>query len=291
MMLFRRLLAILAAALGWILASAAAAEPPVWVVRDHGAQIVLFGSVHLLPAGLHWEPKPLKQALDQADDLWFEIPMDPAAALSAAQAAIAKGMQPPGVTLRSQLPPADQARLAHIAAQCGVSVDGLDQLKPWLAEVTLSLAAYRQAGALQEDGVERSLSVSAPPHLKRRAFETPEEQIGYLSQASLPDQIASLEETLGELETGAASYQKLVAAWTSGDAAAIEHEAVDPLKSEAPGVYRTLVVERNRRWVEVIRRRLQQGGSSVMVVGVGHLVGPDSVPAMLRAQGLAVEGP
>ena len=32
-------------------------------------------------------------------------------------------------------------------------------------------------------------------------------------------------------------------------------------------------------------------GEAVMVVGVGHLVGPDSVPALLRARGVVVEGP
>jgi uncharacterized protein YbaP (TraB family) len=51
------------------------------------------------------------------------------------------------------------------------------------------------------------------------------------------------------------------------------------------------VVDRNRRWVRVMMARLSQPGVSVMVVGVGHLVGPDSVPAMLRARGVKVEGP
>lgn len=283
--------ALLAAALISVLAGRAAAAPPIWVVRDHDSTIVLFGSVHLLPAGLNWEPARLKTAIAKADDLWFEIPIDDAAALTAARSALAKGMQPSGVTLRSQLNAADQSRLAHIAAQCGVPVEGLDRLKPWLAEVTLSLAVYRQVGALQEDGVERTLSAAAPPSLARRAFETPEEQIGYLSSASIPDQIASLDETLGELEKGAASYQRLVSAWMAGDAAAIEAEAVGPLKIDAPGVYRALVVDRNQRWLRLIHDRLRQPGLSVMVVGVGHLVGPDSVPALLRAEGRQVDGP
>ena len=34
-----------------------------------------------------------------------------------------------------------------------------------------------------------------------------------------------------------------------------------------------------------------QSGSTVIVVGVGHLIGPDSVPALLRARGVKVEGP
>jgi len=259
---------VLAAALVWLLAGVARAEPPVWVVRSGSATIVLFGSVHLLPPGLNWEPEQVRSAIARADDLWFEIPIDDASSLAAARSALALGMQPPDL-----------------------SIDSLDRLKPWLAEITLSVSAYRQAGALQEDGVERTLAASAPITLQRRAFETPEQQIGYLAAAALPDQIASLEETLGELDQGSASYQRLVAAWMAGDTAAIRTEAIDPLKTQAPGVYAVLVVQRNRNWVKAIEARLRAPGLSVMVVGVGHLVGADGVPAMLRAEGLQVEGP
>ncbi len=77
----------------------------------------------------------------------------------------------------------------------------------------------------------------------------------------------------------------------AGDVARIQTEAVDPLKIQAPGVYKALVVDRNRRWIKLILARLREPGESVMVVGVGHLVGPDSVPALLRARGVSVEGP
>ncbi|MDR3506986.1 MAG: TraB/GumN family protein [Caulobacteraceae bacterium] len=275
----------------WGLAGAALAQPPVWIVRDHGSTLVLFGSVHLLPRGLDWEPDRLKAAVAKADELWFEIPLDDASSLAATRAALAKGMQPKGSTLRGQLSPAERAKLEHVASLYGVSAEGLDQLKPWLAEVTLSLAAYRQAGAVQDAGVERALSALAPPSLPRLAFETPEEQIGYLSGAPAKAQIASLVETLGELEEGRDSFARLVSAWMAGDTQAIQAEAVDPLRHDASEVYRLLVVDRNKRWVRTMLGRLKRPGVRVMVVGVGHLVGPDSVPAMLRARGLKVEGP
>lgn len=289
--MFKHLRSLFAAALVFCSAGAVQAQPPVWVVKGHGSTLILFGSVHLLPPGLDWQPPALKEAIAHASDLWFEIPLDDASALAASQLAIKVGMEPPGMTLSSQLSPKDRARLAVLAKQYGLPVEGLDRLKPWLAEVTLSVAAYRQDGAEQADGVEQALSTTAPATLPRFAFETPEQQIGYLSQSTAHDQIASLRETLGELEEGRAKYDRMVAAWLAGDAARIQAEAVDPMKIEAPGVYKTLVVDRNRRWVRVMQRRLTQPGVSVMVVGVGHLVGPDSVPAMLRKRGLVVEGP
>ena len=127
--------------------------------------------------------------------------------------------------------------------------------------------------------------------MPRRSFETAEQQIGFLSKAPLPDQVASLEETLGELDEGPASYERVVTVWMAGDAPGLVREALNPMIKSSPGVYRSLVVARNHRWVDQILTRLQGTGEAVMVVGVGHLVGPDSVPALLRAHGVLVDGP
>lgn len=277
--------------LAWLAAGAAAAQPPIWIVHGRHATVVLFGSVHLLPPGLAWRPAELDKALNRADDLWFEIPTDSAAELAASRAALKLGLQPPGQSLEATLTPADREHLARAARDCGLPVDGLDHLKPWLADVTLSVAAYRQAGATPEDGVEHQIVTTTPARVVRRAFETPAEQIGILAGSSLSDQIASLEETLSEIDQGRAAYDRLVAAWMSGDTKALAHETLDPMIRTAPGVYRTLVVDRSRRWVGVIRHRLEGRGVAVIVVGVGHLIGPDGVPAQLRAEGIEVDGP
>ncbi|HKT53418.1 MAG TPA: TraB/GumN family protein, partial [Caulobacteraceae bacterium] len=278
-------------ALFCLLAGAARAEAPVWIARAHGTTVVLFGSVHVLPQRIDWEPPRLKAAIAKADDLWFEIPLDDASTDAAGRLARTQGEQPAGQTLSAELSDKGRKKLAKVAKAVGVPVERLDGLKPWYAEILLSLFVYQQVGAGDQTGVERQLSHTAPASVRRRAFETAEEQIGFLAGAPLPDQVASLEETLDELETGPASYEKLVTAWMAGDTHAIVKQALDPMMKQAPGAYRTLVTERNRRWVEVILKRLNEGGEAVVVVGVGHLVGPGGLPALLRARGVAVEGP
>ncbi|MBV9509497.1 MAG: TraB/GumN family protein [Caulobacteraceae bacterium] len=271
-------------------AAPAQAQPPVWVAHGPHATVVLFGSIHLLPPGLDWEPPELKTAIGQADDLWFEVPIDQAASLKAAQMAVQLGLEPQGHTLSEALSPETRARLAKAAQTCGLPMAGLDRLRPWYAELALSVASYRQYGAGVESGVEQTLS-AANPAVPRRSFETVEQQIGFLADASEADQLASLTETLDELQDGPAQYQRLVHAWMAGDVAAIKTEALEPVIREAPGVYRTLVVERNRRWLGALTARLNGRGEAVVVVGVGHLIGPDSVPALLRKAGYKVDGP
>ncbi|THD74415.1 MAG: TraB/GumN family protein [Phenylobacterium sp.] len=294
-MIARRLRSWVAGALGALLAlasaGAAAAEPPVWVVKDKDSELVLFGSVHVLPPGLKWEPPALKRAIAGADDIWFELPVDPATEAATAQLATQLGVLPPDQSLFRLLPPADSAQLARVAQAYGVSTMLLDRLKPWMAEIALAGAAYRKSGAETGSGVEQALSAEAPATAQRRAFETPAEQLGIFAATPVPEQIVSLRETMKELEDKPDEYDTLIRAWTSGDVAALEKEALDPLREASPGLFRRIVTERNDRWIATLQARLRGKGRTVVVVGVGHLVGPGGLPARLRALGYSVQGP
>jgi uncharacterized protein YbaP (TraB family) len=139
--------------------------------------------------------------------------------------------------------------------------------------------------------VESTLSRAAPAGAARGNFETPEQQIDMLSKAKVSDQLASLEETLKELDEDPLQFETLQKAWIAGDVGWIEREALDPLRHAAPRLYARLVSDRNRRWETQIERLLKSGQNAFIVVGVGHLVGSDGVPALLRKRGYRVEGP
>ena len=109
--------------------------------------------------------------------------------------------------------------------------------------------------------------------------------------APLDAQIASLEETLAELDRSAGSYKALVRAWMAADTRGLERDAIAPLRKAAPEIYQRLVLDRNAAWTRALDERMKGHGRTVVVVGVGHLVGAEGVPARLRALGYSVEGP
>lgn len=269
----------------------ARAEPPVWVVRDADSEMLLFGSVHVLPPGVKWRPKALDAALTSADDLWFELPVGPATDQEVARLAANSGILPPGQSLFTLLPPADAERLIRVARTWGVEPANLDRLEPWLAEVALAGAVYTRAGAQTSLGVEAVLNAAAPATVARRALETPAEQIGIFDQTPLADQIASLKTSVEELEKDAGGYLKLVEAWRSGDPGRLDREALQPLREASPTLFRRLVTERNARWTTELDARLKGKGRTIVVVGVGHLVGDEGLPTRLRALGYSVTGP
>jgi uncharacterized protein YbaP (TraB family) len=269
----------------------ALARPAMWTVRDADSEIVLFGSVHVLPADLDWKPPALAAALARADDLWFEIPFDPESQGRFGALAQARGLLPPGQTLSGRLSKAGRARLQKICAAYAIPMAEIDRMRPWLAEVRLSLAVLARDEAAADDGVEQRIAAEAPPRARREAFETPEQQVAMFADAPEAEQIASLEDSLKEVQGDPRAYRKLVAAWMSGDPRQVQKVAVTPLQRSSPVMYRRLVTERNAAWVKTIAKRMDGSGRTVMVVGAGHLAGPDGVPARLRALGFRVEGP
>lgn len=273
------------------LAGQAAARPPVWVVKDKDSEIVLFGSVHVLPPALDWKPPALAAALQAADDLWFELPIDAQSEAETARLATQTGVLAPDQSLFRLLAPADSELLSKVAAAYDVSPAGLDRLKPWLAEIALAAGAYRKAGADAETGVEKAISALASPSAKREAFESPAEQIALLGGGSMDEQIASLRQTMREMNDQPDEFRVLLKAWLDGDVATLGHEALDPLRKASPALFKRLVTDRNTRWVQVLDARMKGHGRTVVVVGVGHLIGPGGVPARLRALGYSVTGP
>lgn len=279
------LLATLAAA------EAAQARPPVWVVKDKDSELVLFGSVHLLPPGMDWRPPELVKALGRADDVWFELPIDAATEAETARYAGQLGMLAPDQSLFKLLPPEDSARLLRVAKAYGVDPAALDRLKPWLADVAMSAAAYARSGAAGKDGVEAAVAAAVPPRAARRAFETAKEQVEILAGAPPADQVAALAQTLKEMEDAPDEFAQLLRAWMAGDLEALDREALGPLRRNAPALFKQLITDRNARWTKALDVRLKGKGRTVVVVGMGHLIGPEGVPAGLRALGYKVEGP
>jgi uncharacterized protein len=61
---------------------------------------------------------------------------------------------------------------------------------------------------------------------------------------------------------------------------------LDQLKANSPDTYRMMFTERNERWADWIRARMQMPGTVFVAVGAGHLAGKDSLLVRLAERGL-----
>jgi uncharacterized protein YbaP (TraB family) len=267
-------------------------DPALWIAHGPHAAAVLFGSVHALPTRMDWESRAMEIAIAHADEIWFETPLDAQSGYQLALALSMKSQEPRGKTLWDRLTPAEAAKVRQAAARLDVKPDKLAHLQPWAAILVLGGKAGGETGVTSDWGVERVLDAQSGPHTRREAFETPAEHAAVLTGASTADQIAMLDATAnaaiaGEVEDEA----RMVRQWREGDVAGLARDTIAKDVQTMPGMYRRLLPDRNRRFADAIAKRLRGKGFIIVVVGAGHMIGPEGVPALLRARGIPVDGP
>ena len=267
------------------------ADPAYWRVSDADSDVYIFGTFHILPRGLDWQTDALMAAVDSADTLYLEADVHSSEAQAQMQSLIPQyGLNPQGVTLSSMLDDETQALLAEVAPTVGAAPASLEPMQPWLVQVLLSVAKIQQMGYDPNAGAEMQLIAHVrDTDTQFGYFETAEEQIGFLSGIPQDVQVEGLAETLHEIEDLPQEVDDMVRAWAVGDMETLDAFVNGDMREEAPEVYETVIVERNRNWIPQIEHILDGEGTVFIAVGAGHLPGDEGVIELLRDRGYAVE--
>ena len=77
-------------------------------------------------------------------------------------------------------------------------------------------------------------------------------------------------------------------AWRRGDTDALSRMVRDEFR-DFPSLARRLIDQRNQNWVPKIEEYLRSGRTYFVVVGAGHMGGPNGLLSLLRARGYAIE--
>lgn len=272
--------------------TATAPAPAVWRLQDADSEIWLFGTVHVLPPDLDWKSEAVEAAFAKAELIVFETPTDAAAQAEVARVVAETGRAAPDAPLSRRLAPEDAARLQRVTRALNVDAQALDTMRPWLAALQLSLRYVARQGHDANSGVERVLEADAAARgLPRRYLETPESQIRLLANLPPADEERFLAATLRQIEEDADTVDEMDDAWARGDVERLGSLLTEDIREGGPEVYAALLTRRNAAWTDEIDTMMRGKGRIFVAVGAAHLVGPDGVPAMLRARGYVVEGP
>ena len=273
-------------------AAAQADAPALWKVDGPRGRVFLFGSFHLLPAGVQWRTLAVESALNEAAVVVFETDFAGARDPRVSQALIAKyGLLPPGQTLRSVLSASTHAELERTATVLGVPPPSLAPLRPWLAALTLGVQFAISQGFDPNKGVEQQVITWAKASGKGLAsLETNESQLRVFADLTREQEIALLTVTLRQVREMPKMLGDMLAAYRKGDSAALE-KALNIGLDDFPVLRKSILKDRHEKWLPQIEKMIADGRTHMIVVGAAHLVGPDSVIAMLRAKGVKVEGP
>lgn len=266
-------------------ADTATAQPAAWSLSQGQGTVLLLGSIHVLPAHMAELPAQVRSLYAQADTLVMELAMDQLDPMAFQAHVNALGRQPEGLSLAASLGDAQWAQARALAEQIDLQLDMLAEVKPWLAALTVTQLRLMQMGFSPEYGLEVQMTGWATRDGKPIVgLETPEEQIALFAGLPENEQIEMLMQSLADAVSIQQDVDNIVEGWKRGDVARMERELLDSVR-ESPALYEAVVVQRNRNWIAPIEALLARPGTHLVVVGALHLVGEDSVVAMLEARG------
>jgi uncharacterized protein YbaP (TraB family) len=259
------------------------AHPALWRVRRGETTVYLFGTVHALPSGVHWFAGPVASAFEGSGELVTEIIEKSPEEMR--QIVTAKALLPDGQSLRQQLPLGDRRAFERAMAGNGLSVAAFDRFRPWYAAVALSALPLIQSGYDASHGADAELAERAGKLGRAHvALETPEFQLGLFAAMPQATQLRYLHEVVHTMPTIQRELSDMVRAWESGNAPRLAQ--LMNSDSDDPSLRDALLVRRNKAWARWIKTRLARPGTVFIAVGAGHLAGPDSLQAQLKALGI-----
>jgi uncharacterized protein YbaP (TraB family) len=255
---------------------------PLWVVSAGRSKVILFGDCGS-PTD-PWRSPRVEAAFDVSPTFWKETPdLGPADI----DQFVAKGTDR-NRPLSSWLTAAQRDRVESAGRGLGLSYDQIKFCQPWLAAASFSQASARQQKPSADPLTVLTAAAGRMGKTVRTEFRDAPSLIESFVATPPAAQVEYLMYTIDTVEASASDPQawpRREAAWAAGDLR-LETERVVGEMRDYPLAYEAETAARNRRWPARFRAMLDGGGTTFVLVGADHLVGPQSVLAHLEAAGL-----
>ncbi|OYX50979.1 MAG: hypothetical protein B7Y90_02665 [Alphaproteobacteria bacterium 32-64-14] len=258
---------------------------PLWRVQKDRSVVYLFADGGTTEVA--WPSLRVEKALAESVVFWKETP-DYTEADRAAYATRGVDPQRP---LATWLTPSQLEKVSVAAADAGVAYTRLEPLKPWLAAVVLQQAyAARKAPALSTPDPLTTLEAKAKAAGKpvRTEFADAEATLVWTDSMSRETAAEYLMYMIDQQSVPTETWDHRKAAWARGDLRPLE-AFVQEMKAGYPNLYPHMETDRNAKWPARFRTMLANDHATFVMIGAGHLVGPDSVLVQLKLAGLTVE--
>jgi len=262
--------------------------PALWALSDDDNTVYLFGTFHLLPKDTNWQTGAVKKALADTTITVTEADTSSDKAKQQLQMLVAQyGLNPPGTSLSQILGDERASTFNTLAQSVGLDPNMLQPLRPWLALLSVTQAAYAGYGFNPELGVEAVILEQASADGDTiETLETLERQIKALSGLEDNGLMEFVDVSLEQFEDLEAQINEGVEAWMSGDVEHLDESLIATTRVESPRAFELIFASRNREWIGTIMDYLDGDTDTFIAVGTGHLVGEDSVIDLLAKKGI-----
>ena len=264
------------------------AESSVWKVQKGESIIYLGGTFHLLRQSDFPLPIEFDKAYRDSDILVFETDIGKFTDPSTQQKLLSEAVYSDGSTIDMHLSPQTYSLLNEYFVSNGIPIAAFKQFKPSIIVVTITVMELAKLGVTQE-GVDLFFyKLAAGDNKSMEAFETVEEQISFVVGMGDGDEDAFVTHSIKDLVSIKQKFESMADAWKRGNAKKLNDLMVAELKTKTPKLYKELIADRNVNWLPMIEAYQKTLQKEFILVGVGHLVGPDGIVEALRQKGYKV---
>ncbi len=139
-------------------------------------------------------------------------------------------------------------------------------------------------------GVDTVLQAQAKAAGKRVAgVETMDQQMRLMAGLQQGLAVKFLLSAMDAAAKGPTLIDEMVRDWQSADTEATARTVTGQLRRDSPELYRIIFADRNETFARAVEGLLAGDKTVLLVIGAGHLAGPDNVRDLLARRGIKVE--
>lgn len=267
----------------------ASAESSVWKAQKDKSVIYLGATFHILREKDYPLPPEFDRAYKASEIVVFETDIGKLQDPSVQQNLLARAVYADGSTIDKHLSARAYRELSTYCEANGIPLQALRNFKPSMLMLTLTSMELLKLGVTQQ-GVDAYFYGLANKDGKIvRGLETVEEQINYAVSMADGNEDDFVSYSINDMKTISQQFESLADAWRRGDDEKINGLMVTDLGTRLPKLYRRLITDRNTKWLPLIEAYLKTPRTEFVLVGAGHLVGPEGIIAALKKKGYTVE--
>ncbi len=257
----------------------------------------LFGTIHMIKSDDYFLPQGLLTAIDQTDEMVFEIDMAAMSDMSQMMGMMSKLTMEGDTTLKTLLSEEDYEVVANFFKEKGLPLFFLEKIKPMFlsalvgmdGDIPMGGSGMPDLGSALGDGMKsyefelNSIAESASKNVS--GLETIDFQMSIFDKISYQSQAKYLVESIHQKEGGNTMESDIFKMYTSMNI----NKMAESLSSDddIEGMEEALLTERNINWIPLIEEQMKRK-PTLFAVGAGHLGGENGVIRLLQAEGYKV---
>lgn len=283
----KKLVAVTAFLTTSIFSQQVTAESSVWKVSKGNDHVYIGGTVHILPASEFPLPQEFTTAYKNTDTIVLETKLPDPTDQAFQAKMMAQVSYKNGKNLADVLTKETYQALSKYVAGFGVDINQLAGFKPGFIVTMMAMMEAKRA-QIAGDGVDTYFSQLAEKDKKVPEYlESAEFQIQMLADMGKGNENNFVNLSLSKMGEFKSMFNQLLPAWRTGNAKQMAELVIKPMQKD-PETLKALMTDRNKNWIPLIEKMFNDNDKEFILVGVGHLVGEESVIALLKAKGYQI---